>query len=71
MLKASAAPFGLRLAAGDEIYLNNGAYNNLRLTLGPTTGFLAGEASFIFAAIFEGTNFTSSLSSLASMDYPA
>jgi len=28
-------PFGLRLDVGDEIYLNNGAYNNLRVTFGP------------------------------------
>ncbi len=28
-------PVGLRLDVGDEIYLNNGAYNNLRVTFGP------------------------------------
>jgi hypothetical protein len=32
-------PVGLRLEAGDEIYLNNGAYNNLRVTVGPTIRF--------------------------------
>jgi hypothetical protein len=32
-------PLGLRLEAGDEIYLNNGTYNNLRITLGPTLRF--------------------------------
>jgi hypothetical protein len=32
-------PFGMRLEAGDEIYLNNGAYNNLRVTVGPTLRF--------------------------------
>lgn len=32
-------PIGLRLDVGDEVYLNNGAYNNLRVTLGPTLRF--------------------------------
>ena len=32
-------PFGLRLEAGDEIYLANGAHNNLRVTFGPTIRF--------------------------------
>jgi hypothetical protein len=32
-------PVGLRLEAGDEIYLNNGTYNNLRVTVGPTIRF--------------------------------
>jgi hypothetical protein len=32
-------PVGLRLDAGDEIYLNNGTYNNLRVTFGPTIRF--------------------------------
>ncbi|HTW61487.1 MAG TPA: hypothetical protein VMD55_06720 [Terracidiphilus sp.] len=32
-------PIGLRLEAGDEIYLNNGTYNNLRVTVGPTIRF--------------------------------
>lgn len=32
-------PIGLRLDVGDEIYLNNGAYNNLRVTFGPTIRF--------------------------------
>ena len=32
-------PIGLRLDAGDEIYLDNGTYNNLRVTLGPTIRF--------------------------------
>jgi hypothetical protein len=32
-------PFGLRLEAGDEIYLNNGTYNNLRVTFGPQLRF--------------------------------
>ena len=28
-------PFGLRLEAGDEIYFDNGAQNNLKITFGP------------------------------------
>jgi len=32
-------PFGLRAEVGDEIYLNNGAYNNLRITFGPQFRF--------------------------------
>jgi hypothetical protein len=32
-------PFGLRLEAGDEIYFNNGTFNNLRLTFGPQLRF--------------------------------
>jgi hypothetical protein len=32
-------PVGLRLEAGDEIYLNNGTYNNLRVSVGPTIRF--------------------------------
>ena len=32
-------PIGLRLEAGDEIYLNNGTYNNLRVTFGPHIRF--------------------------------
>jgi hypothetical protein len=32
-------PVGLRLEAGDEIYLNNGPYNNLRVSAGPTFRF--------------------------------
>jgi hypothetical protein len=31
--------FGLRLEAGDEIYLNNGTFNNLRVTFGPQIRF--------------------------------
>ena len=35
-----AGPLGLRIDAGDEVYLNNGnAYNNLRVTFGPTLRF--------------------------------
>lgn len=32
-------PIGLRAEVGDEIYLNNGTYNNLRITFGPTFRF--------------------------------
>ncbi|HEX4037568.1 MAG TPA: hypothetical protein VHX37_05875 [Acidobacteriaceae bacterium] len=32
-------PIGLRLDAGDEVYLNNGTWNNLRVALGPTLRF--------------------------------
>ena len=32
-------PFGLRLEAGDEVYLSNGAHNNLRVTFGPQLRF--------------------------------
>lgn len=32
-------PIGLRLDVGDEVYLNNGARNNLRVTFGPTLRF--------------------------------
>jgi hypothetical protein len=31
--------FGLRLEAGDEIYLNNGTFHNLRVTFGPQFRF--------------------------------
>ncbi len=32
-------PIGLRAEAGDEIYFNNGTYNNLRVTFGPQIRF--------------------------------
>lgn len=32
-------PLGIRAEAGDEIYLNNGTYNNLRVEVGPTFRF--------------------------------
>jgi hypothetical protein len=32
-------PIGFRLDVGDEIYFNNGARNNLRVTFGPTIRF--------------------------------
>jgi hypothetical protein len=31
--------FGLRAEAGDEIFLNNGTYSNLRATFGPVIRF--------------------------------
>lgn len=38
-IEGFAGPFGLRVEAGDEIYLNNGTYNNLRVTAGPVFRF--------------------------------
>jgi hypothetical protein len=32
-------PFGLRAEVGDEVYLNNGAHNNLRISFGPQFRF--------------------------------
>ena len=32
-------PFGLRLDAGDEIYIDSGAHNNLKVEFGPTIRF--------------------------------
>lgn len=37
--EATLGPVGLRLEAGDEIYFNRGAHNNLRVTFGPTVRF--------------------------------
>jgi hypothetical protein len=37
--EAFFGPIGLRLDVGDEIYFNNGAYNNLRITFGPSIRF--------------------------------
>jgi hypothetical protein len=31
--------FGFRLDVGDEIYLNNGTFNNLKVEFGPTIRF--------------------------------
>jgi hypothetical protein len=36
---ATLGPAGLRLEAGDEIYFNRGAQNNLRITFGPIVRF--------------------------------
>jgi hypothetical protein len=38
-IEAFAGPFGFRIEAGDEIYMNNGANNNLRITFAPTFRF--------------------------------
>lgn len=38
-IEAFLGPIGLRLDVGDEVYLNNGARNNLRVTFGPTIRF--------------------------------
>jgi hypothetical protein len=38
-LEGYFGPFGLRLEAGDEVYVNNGANSNLRVTLGPELRF--------------------------------
>jgi len=38
-LQATVGPVGLRFEVGDEIYFNNGAHNNFRLTFGPIVRF--------------------------------
>jgi hypothetical protein len=38
-VEASLGPVGLRFEVGDDIYLNNGAHNNLRITFGPILRF--------------------------------
>jgi hypothetical protein len=38
-VEATLGPVGLRLEAGDEIYFNRGAHNNLRITFGPILRF--------------------------------
>ncbi len=38
-IEASLGPVGLRLEAGDEVYFNRGAHNNLRITFGPILRF--------------------------------
>jgi hypothetical protein len=38
-VEASLGPIGLRFEMGDEIYFNNGAHNNLRITFGPILRF--------------------------------
>lgn len=37
--EASLGPVGLRLEAGDTVYFNHGAHNNLRITFGPILRF--------------------------------
>ena len=38
-IEAFAGPIGVRLEAGDDIFFNNGAHNNLRVTVGPQFRF--------------------------------
>ena len=38
-IEAFAGPIGLRLEAGDDIFFNHGAHNNLRVTVGPQFRF--------------------------------
>ncbi len=38
-VEANIGPVGLRLEFGDEVYFNNGAHNNLRITFGPQIRF--------------------------------
>ncbi len=38
-IEAALGPVGLRFEAGDEIYFNHGAHNNLRITFGPFVRF--------------------------------
>jgi hypothetical protein len=38
-VEASLGPVGLRFELGDDIYFNNGAHNNLRITFGPIVRF--------------------------------
>jgi len=38
-VEASLGPVGLRFELGDDIYFNNGAHNNLRITFGPILRF--------------------------------
>lgn len=37
--EAFAGPIGIRAEVGDDIYFNNGAHNNLRITFGPQLRF--------------------------------
>jgi hypothetical protein len=37
--EAFAGPIGIRAEAGDDVFFNNGAHNNLRVTLGPQFRF--------------------------------
>jgi hypothetical protein len=38
-IEAFAGPIGLRLEAGDDVFFNGGAHNNLRVTIGPQFRF--------------------------------
>lgn len=38
-IEAFGGPIGIRAEVGDEIYLNNGTFNNIRVTVGPVLRF--------------------------------
>jgi hypothetical protein len=38
-IEAFAGPFGIRLEAGDDIFFDGGAHNNLRVSVGPQFRF--------------------------------
>lgn len=38
-IEAFAGPIGIRLEAGDDVFFNNGAHNNLRVSVGPQFRF--------------------------------
>ena len=38
-IEAFAGPIGLRLEAGDDVFFNGGAHNNLRVSIGPQLRF--------------------------------
>ncbi len=38
-IEVFAGPIGIRLEAGDEVYFDNGAHNNLKVTVGPQLRF--------------------------------
>jgi hypothetical protein len=38
-IEAFAGPIGVRLEAGDDLFFNGGAHNNLRITIGPQFRF--------------------------------
>ena len=38
-IEAYAGPIGIRAEIGDDIYLNNGTYNNMKVTFGPSLRF--------------------------------
>jgi hypothetical protein len=38
-IEGFAGPIGIRLEAGDEVYFDNGAHNNLKVTIGPQLRF--------------------------------
>jgi hypothetical protein len=38
-IEGFVGPIGIRLEAGDEVYFDNGAHNNLKVTFGPQLRF--------------------------------